>query len=343
MMKHIAACIALGVLAFTASARAKDWVTYEGKDGPGKGKHIVFLGGDEEYRSEESLPMLARLLSQRHGFKCTVLFSLAADGTFDPNNGASVEGIEALDSADLCVMLMRFRHWPDDKMKHFDDYVMSGKPIIALRTSTHAFNTDKKSPFAKYAYNASKDSGWAGGFGKEVLGETWVSHWGSHKHEATKGIIAEAAKSDPLLQGVTDLFGTTDVYEAHPPADAKVLVTGQVLKGMEPTDAPADYKKKVKDAEVPVNDPMQPIVWTREYKNEKGKTNKVLTTTMGAATDLVNESLRRLIVNAAYAFTGLEVPAKADVTIDGEYKPTFYGFIKDFKTTKKPADLELAK
>ena len=341
MMKHFAACIAFGVLSFTASARANDWATFEGKDGPGKGKHIVFIGGDEEYRSEEALPMLAKLLSQHHGFKCTVLFSLAADGTFDPNNGASVEGIEALDSADLVVMLMRFRHWPDAKMKHFDDYVMSGKPIIALRTSTHAFNTDKKSAYAKYAFNASAESGWQGGFGRQVLGETWVNHWGSHKHEATKGIIPDSAKSDPLLRGVSDLFANTDVYEAHPLDDVKVLVNGQVLKGMEPTDPPADYKKKAKGVEQGINDPMQPVAWTHDFKNSNGKTNKVLTTTMGSATDLVNEGLRRLIVNAAYSFTGLEVPAKADVTIDGEYKPTFYGFIKDFKTTKKPADVEL--
>ena len=341
MIKHLAAILALGLLSLATSARAANWISFEGKEGPGKGKHIVFLSGDEEYRSEEGLPMLAKLLAQKHGFKCTVLFSLAADGSgvIDPNNGASVENIEALDSADLCIMLLRFRHWPDAQMKHFDDYFKSGKPFIALRTSTHAFNNDKASAFAKYAYNASKDSGWAGGFGKEVLGETWVSHWGSHKHEATKGILTEAGASDVLMRGVTDLFGTTDVYEAHPPADAKVLVNGQVLKGMEPTDAPADYMKKEKNGEVGVNTPMQPIVWTREYKNETGKTNRVLTTTMGAATDLLNESLRRLIVNAAYSFTGLEVPAKADVAISEDYKPTFYGF-KGFKTGVKPEDLQ---
>jgi len=341
MMKHIAACIALGVLSLTASARANNWITFEGKDGPGKGKHIVFISGDEEYRSEEGLPMMAKLLSQRHGFTCTVLFSLGSDGTIDPNKGDSVEGIEALDTADLCITLLRFRHWPDDKMKHFDDYLKSGKPIIALRTSTHAFNNDKNSAYAKYAYNAAKDTGWQGGFGRQVLGETWVNHWGSHKHEATKGIIADAAKNDPLLRGVADLFVTTDVYEAHPIEGVKVLVNGQVLKGMEPTDAPADYKKKTaKGVEQGVNEPMQPIAWTNEYKNESGKSNKVLAMTMGAATDLVNEGLRRFIVNAAYAFTGLDVPDKADVTIVGDYHPTFYGF-KGFKTGVKPGDLEL--
>ncbi|MCB1077694.1 MAG: hypothetical protein KDM64_07705, partial [Verrucomicrobiae bacterium] len=48
-------------------------LVFEGTDGPGKGKHIVFLAGDHEYRSEETLPALARLLAKHHGFKCTVL------------------------------------------------------------------------------------------------------------------------------------------------------------------------------------------------------------------------------------------------------------------------------
>ena len=71
--------------AFLAQA-ADDHITYEGKEGPGKGKHIVLLSGDEEYRSEEGLPMLAKILGQRHGFKCTVLFSLNDKGEIDPTN-----------------------------------------------------------------------------------------------------------------------------------------------------------------------------------------------------------------------------------------------------------------
>ena len=79
---------------------------------------------------------------------------------------------------------------------------------------------------------------------------------------------------------------------------------------------------------------MQPIVWTRMHKNEAGTTNKILCTTMGDGVDLTNEGLRRLLVNAAYWATGLEVPAKADVTLVGEFKPTkfgFNGFIKGVK------------
>src|SRR5262245_60994194 len=102
-------------------ARAKDWVVYDGKKGPGQGKHIVFLTGDEEYRSVEGLPQLAKILAVRHGFKCTVLFSINKDGEIDPNTRDNEPGLEALDSADLCVMALRFREWPDEQMKHFVD------------------------------------------------------------------------------------------------------------------------------------------------------------------------------------------------------------------------------
>src|SRR6476660_1908457 len=131
-MKFLFALIVCGPLALT-QVQAGDWVVYDGKEGPGKGKHIVFITGDEEYRSEEGLPMLAKILAVRHGFKCTVLFSLNPnDGTIDPNNQNNIPGIEALDTADLCVMLWRFRQLPDEKMKHFVEYLNAGKPIIAL-------------------------------------------------------------------------------------------------------------------------------------------------------------------------------------------------------------------
>ena len=223
---------------------------------------------------------------------------------------------EALDSADAIVMALRFREWPDAQMKHFVDAYLAGKPIIALRTSTHAFNyaNNSTSPYAKFSWNSKI---WPGGFGKQVLGETWVAHHGAHKKEATRGIIETSAANDPVLRGVADIFGNTDVYTANPPSDVKILVRGQVLSGMNPTDTPVDGKK---------NEPMQPVVWTRLYKNEAGTTNKILCTTMGAATDLLNEGLRRLLVNAVYWGVGLEVPSKADVTLVGDYQPTMYGF-----------------
>src|SRR3954451_12961629 len=144
-MKRLASLL-LAVLFCAVTARAQQLsVTYEGKDGPGKGKHIVFLSGDEEYRSEEGLPMLAKILSQRHGFKCTVLFALDPDGTINPDNQNSLPGAEALDSADAIVMQLRFRDWPDEQMQHFIDAYQRGVPIVGLRTSTHAFQVKKGS------------------------------------------------------------------------------------------------------------------------------------------------------------------------------------------------------
>lgn len=328
-MKLLPALAAFAAFTFTAVADDPKWITFEGKAGPGKGKRVVLLAGDEEYRSEEALPQLAKILSDRHGFTCTVLFSINKQtGEIDPKTNDNEPGMEAVDSADLVITSLRYRNWPDDQMKHFADYVAAGKPVIGLRTSTHAFN-GVKGTYA--AYN---------NFGKKVLGEEWVNHWGNHKREATRGLIMSSEDTNPILRGVENIFGDTDVYEAYPPDSATVLVLGQVLKGMNPTDEPADYKKKraTDKVEQGVNEPPMPVVWLRTNDSDLGKGNKALCTTMGSATDLQNEGLRRLVVNAAYVFTGLEVPAKADVTLVGNYKPTMYGF-DGFIKGRKPADM----
>ncbi len=307
-------------------------ITYEGKAGPGQGKHIVLLAGDEEYRSEEALPMLAKILSQRQGFKCTVLFSLDEDGAIHPNKTEHLSNPAALDSADAIIMSLRFRKWPDEISKHFVAAIERGVPVVGLRTSTHAFDGIT----GKYDHLNT--------FGKDVLGEQWVSHWGKHKSEATRGVIEPSAKDSPLLNGVTDVFGTSDVYEAYPPEDAKILLRGQVLQGMKPTDKPASYdKKRSTDKEMQnVNEPMMPIAWSREVKNNAGKTNHILCTTMGAATDLQNEDLRRLVVNGVFWGIGMKVPEKADVTYVDDYQPLMYGF-NGYRAGLRPSDHALGK
>jgi hypothetical protein len=326
--------VALSQFAFLGWARGADAVVYQGKAGPGQGKHVVFLAGDEEYRSEEGLPLLAKILAVRHGFKCTVVFTLnPADGTIDPLNQTNMPGIKALDSADLCVLGLRFRELPDAQMKHFADYLNTGKPFIALRTSTHAFKYDrnKSSPYAKYDWHSTA---WPGGFGQQVLGETWVNHHGHHGFESTRGVVNEPFKDHPILRDVADIWCPTDVYTvSHLPQDATVLVWGQVLSGMKPTDSPL---------EGPKNHPMMPVAWVRSYTGESSKTSKIFTTTMGAAVDLESEGLRRLLINAAYWAVGFgaKIPSKANVDYVGEYKPGWFGFGK-FKPGLKPEDLAL--
>jgi hypothetical protein len=329
----------LGSLAVSPVRAQQTSVSYPAGPGAGQGRHVVFLAGDEEYRSEEGLPMLAKILSQRHGFKCTVLFSVDPAGTINPKNGKSLSNPSALDTADAIVMLLRFRTWPDEDMARFEKLLKTGKPIIALRTSTHAFNGfPKGSPWETWNYDND------GGFGKRVLGETWLAHWGRHKAEATRGVIEASQRSNPLLRGITSIFGDTDVYEAYPPADATILVRGVVLNGMTADSPPADYRKarSTDKAEQGINDPAMPVVWTRLYKNGSGTTNRILTTTMGAATDLENEGLRRLLVNAVYWGLGLDVPASADVRYVDEYEPSFYGF-DGFRKGLHASDFELGK
>src|SRR5262249_7865811 len=150
------------------------WLTLEGVDGPGKGKHIVLISGDEEYRSEETLPQLGQILARRHGFRCTVLFAVdPADGTIDPNRRDNIPGLEALQTADLMILFTRFRDLPDAQMRHIADYVDSGRPIIGLRTATHAFDVAKGKTYARYSWQSDE---WDGGFGRQALGETWIAH-----------------------------------------------------------------------------------------------------------------------------------------------------------------------
>jgi hypothetical protein len=331
-----AAVLIFGCAMFDSPATAaQQWITFDGQSGPGLGKRIVLISGDEEYRSEEGLPQLAKILSRRHGFHCTVLFSInPKDGTIDPNERSNIPGLETLKSADLIIIQTRWRVLAPDRMKYFADYIESGRPIIGLRTATHAFDLPANSPYAKYTWNSTVP-GWDGGFGHHVLGETWIAHWGNHKHESTRAIFAFGGASNPILRGIKsgEIWCPTDVYQVRLPMleDARPLLLGEVVAGMKPTDPPVKGKK---------NNPMMPIAWTMPYVGTSGKTANNFCTTMGAAVDLENEALRRLLVNAAYWCVGMEdkIPPRADVDLVGHYHPTFFGF-NGFKKGVKPEDL----
>jgi hypothetical protein len=334
-MKYLASLTVVLTLVLPSPLRAGEWATYEPRPGPGQGKHIVFVTGDEEYRSEEAAPMLAKILAVRHGFKCTVLFALnPQDGTIDPVNQTNIVGLQNLQTADMMVIITRFRELPDTRMKYIDDFVHSGKPILGIRTATHAFEIkrNKQSAYARYDWRSKE---WPGGFGRQVLGETWVDHHGHHGKESARGIPNEAFQHHPILKGVEDIWGPSDVYTVRNlPQDAQVLVWGQVLEGMKPEDKPVAGPK---------NDPMMPMIWIRQFTGQTGKTSRVICSTMGAAVDFESAGLRRLFVNACYWGLGLEenIPARSNVDYVGEFKPTFFGFGKHIKGLS-PSDYELS-
>lgn len=328
--------LAAGVI-FTVLAMAEQdpWVVYEGSDGPGEGQHIVLISADQEYRSEEGMPQLGKILAERHGFKATVLFSIDPEtGAIDPAGSTNVPGTEALRDADLMIMSSRFLHLPEEQMRPIDEYINAGKPVIGLRTATHAFRIPEDDPYHHYSFNYDGDD-WSGGFGRQVLGETWVSHHGDHGNEATRGRIAPDAESHPILNGIEDgsIFGPTDVYTVREPlpGDTQVLVRGEVVAGMNEDDPAVEGEK---------NDPMIPIAWIRSYTAPDGATGRAFATTMGSARDLLNEELRRLIVNASYHLLDMNVPDEADVDLVGEYDPTPFGF-DNYKEGVMPSEHEL--
>jgi putative membrane-bound dehydrogenase-like protein len=306
-------CLGIFLLVFSSSVVSAAPLVFEGTEGIGKGKHIVFLAGDHEYRSEETLPALARILAKHHGFKCTVLFNIdPASGEIVAGN-SYMPGMEVLDKADLAVIFLRFQAFPQEQMKYLDSYLKRGGPVVGLRTSTHAFKMKDSDPFPKYSFDY-KGKDYELGFGHQVLGQTWVGHYGRNHAQSTRISIIDDKKSHPILCGVKDVWVQAGGYVGKP-IDGEVLTMAQPLNGMTP-ESPADDTK-----------PPMPSEWTRSYKSESGKSARVFTSLYGTPEDLLNDGYRRMLVNGCFWALGLEGAIKADANIAfvGPFKPNTFG------------------
>ena len=298
------------------------WLTYSGDRGPGVGKHIVLIAADQEYRSEYSMPMLAQLLAKHHGFHCTVLFNLNKDNEVDPTQKNAWEdktithnipGLEHLEKCDLLIMFNRLLTLPPEQLEHIYNYLDSGKPIIGVRTANHGF----------IGFDYKKD-GERVDFGEAVLGGSFRNHHGQWQQDSTRGIIVKQNKEHPVLRGVKDIWGPSDVYRTYEegdslPENCVPLVEGQPLLGRKQDDA-------VNPDLIPL-----PVAWVKTWTGNGGKTARVFNMTMGSAQDFQSEGLRRLTVNAAYWCLNMEADISADSSmhIVGEYDPPDSGF--DYK------------
>ncbi len=309
----------------TATAMADDtkWLSYKGGEGPGKGKHVVLIAADQEYRSEQSMPMIAKILAERHGFDTTVLFGVNDQGLVDPTmpvhpeKGKEAEfkphnipGLEKLDDADALIFLTRLLTLPDEQLQHFVKYLDSGKPVIALRTANHGF-------LSKLPYEIDGKQVTI----KDILGGAFMNHHGVWQQDSTRGDIVPEMKDHPILIGVKDIWGTSDVYRTYKegeglPKGCTALVYGQPLIG-----------RKQGGADNPEKEPL-PVVWIKDWMTSEGKKARVLHSTMGSAGDLENPGLRRLVINGVYWGLGMEDKISADSSVDfvGEYTPLKSGF-----------------
>ena len=291
--------IPVAVFLLSTTAANAESLVYQGDEGIGKGKHIVFIANDHEYRSEQTCPLLAKILAKHHGFRCTVLFGVDELGSIKAG-AKGVPGMEALRDADLLVFFTRFMNLPDKQADLLVEYFERGGPVVGIRTSTHCFN-GQKGKWAKLNFNYEGDD-YLGGLGEQVFGNTWhkergQSHYGTNHQMGCRITPADGAVGHPILEGVEQIDAYSGGYKSQPPAESVPLLELQVLNTFEPSDD-VNTEKSIVSAG-----------WARDWytapSGEK-KTARMVYVSFGASEDLLSEDARRLFVNACLWAEGME-------------------------------------
>jgi hypothetical protein len=242
---------------------------------------IAFVAADDEYRSEITMPFLAKLVEGATGLRASLHFATGDDGvggsakTPDINARTGLTDDWQLRGADASVLYMRFRELGYNQMLAFEAATTHGLPLVGFRTSTHAFRYPGDTKSAKY---------WNDGFPTEIWGTNWKFH---HGHSSKTRILppdAEAAKH-PVLAGVTipkeGIVVRSWLYHVDPlPADCRVLLWGEAVASERP-DAPQK----------------QPILWVRERPRKADlPIQRIAFTTLGHPGDFANPEVRLVAV-----------------------------------------------
>lgn len=303
--------LALASVATLTAIGASSAVAAEAEDAPAAGPsvaadapHVVFVTGDDEYSSELSMPMIAAILEKHHGMKTTVLYAENDKGERD-RHAHNIPGLEALRDADLAVFYMRFRELPQEKLDEIVRYAESGKPLIGLRTSSHAFN-----------YPDPPRNKWNADFPMTYFGHKWISHYG-HGNSTEAHVVDEQAQADnPILRGVASpewlhsWLYVVNTDDAKLPEDCEVLMVGDATKGTTPGGEKFGNR--------------EPLAWSRELAHDDGSVQRTFYTSLGHPRDFLKVGPRRLLVNAILWGLGRgdSIPAAgANVEIVGEYAP----------------------
>ena len=283
--------------------------------------HVVFVTGDEEYRSEKSMPMIARILHRNYGIRVTICYAVDPEtGFINPDYLAGIQGLEALEAADLAVFFIRFRQLPDDQLQQVLDYVNSGRPIVGLRTSTHAFRYPEDDPRSR----------WNDAFGTDVFGQKWITHHGHHgTRPLTEVSVIQGKQDHPILRGVTPFQAYSWLYhvdggEYRLHGDCDPLLSGHSLK--------SNHLEELE--KFPLDNP---VAWTKSYQGAK-----VFFTTLGHPYDFHETAMRKLLVNSI--LWGLDredriPPGGASVDLTGEYEPADAAF-GGYKPGQRPQQVE---
>lgn len=290
-----------------------------------EGPHIVFVTGDEEYRSEESMPMLARILKRELNAKISLCYSVDSLGLIDPNNTKHINNLSSLDSADLMVMFTRFRELPDAELTKIMRFAESGKPMVGFRTSTHAF-------MYKDSTRLQYNNEWP----TKVFGQQWITHHGHFDDgddPLTKVYSIKNQVDHKILSGVEDFDAFSWLYHVdggdwNLEASCDPILEGRSLR--------SNHKNNDRLDQFPITNP---VAWTKTYKTQAGISARVFFTTLGHPYDFKIESMRKLALNGIYWSLGFEdkIPDEGvHAEIEGSYNPNNSGFGKKFKKNVRP-------
>ncbi|HEX6963959.1 MAG TPA: ThuA domain-containing protein [Lacipirellula sp.] len=302
LSKRLSTLLALAALTLTGLAGDATAQAPTAAQPPAKTTKVVFVTGDDEYASELSMPMMALILANHHGMTPFVLYAVNDKDERDPH-GQSIPGLHLLRDADVAVFFMRWRALPEDQLDEIIKYAESGKPMIGIRTTSHAFK-----------YDGPPGDKWNAEFAERWFGQSWIEHYG-HNNSTLARVVDEQA-DHPILRGVDDEFWAHSWLYVQNKGDDKlandvtVLMEGDAILGSEPGG------EKFGNAE--------PLAWTREIKLDDGGTQRTFYTSLGHPRDFENEDVRKLLVNAIYWSLGREEDIPEDgakVDVIGEYTP----------------------
>ena len=271
------------------------------------------------------MPMLAGILQRELEAEITLCYPLDSAGFIDPNRLDNIEGLSALDSADLMVFFTRFRALPSQQLQHIVNYAESGKPMVGFRTATHAFRYPDSS--AQAYLNAA----WPA----KVFGQQWITHHG-HFEDGKIPLTAvrpDTTRNHPILQGIQPFQAYSWLYhvdggEWELQGDSDPLVFGHALR--------SNHEANNRLDQFPLDNP---VAWTKTYTGTSGKASRIFFTTLGHPYDWRNPNMRRLALNGIYWALDRPVSDSLDVAYAAPYLPNNSGFGLKFKQGRKPQDM----
>jgi nicotinamidase-related amidase/type 1 glutamine amidotransferase len=172
----------------------------------------VFLIGDDEYKTETTLPAFAAKELEPMGIRCTFVIA-------DPKTPHDFKGTEALDDASLLVLSVRRRAPTTAQMGAIQKYLAAGKPLVGIRTACHAFDTRGKAPAGHAEWIT---------FDPDVLGGHYSGHYPGDLRPSIS--LVPGGKTHPIVNGVQTPFASNgSLYKTSPlAAGVQTLLVGTV-------------------------------------------------------------------------------------------------------------------